>query len=147
MKPISFKSHSEVGFDLTPIIDVVFLLIIFFMLVCQFSASEQVEAQLPDKITSSVASENAKEIASVNITLNDGAIRYAVGADVLAAAESKLLEKMICSAIDSRLANDTGPRIVSLRCDKRVPFEKVRPALKAIAQSRAEKIQWAVLPD
>jgi|FrelakmetLWP11LW_1041352.scaffolds.fasta_scaffold29348_2 biopolymer transport protein ExbD len=146
MKPVSFRSHTQVSFDLTPIIDVVFLLITFFMLVCQFSISEQVEAQLPDKIVSAAASD-AAEMATVSVTYDHGAIRYAVGADVLDAAESKLLEKMICSAINSRLANGESERIVSLRCDKRVPFEKVQPALLAIAQSRAEKIQWAVLPE
>jgi biopolymer transport protein ExbD len=145
MKPIRLQSHTQVGFDLTPIIDVVFLLITFFMLVCQFSASERVEAQLPDKITSAAAvADDEMDMAAVSVTLSDGAIRYAVGADVLAADESKLLEKMICSAINSQLANRESSRIVSLRCDKRVPFEKVRPALEAIAQSRAEKIQWAV---
>lgn len=140
------RKESDSGFNMTPMIDVVFLLITFFILAYRYVVPEYFDALLPDKIVSASA-DNATDIAAVSVTFNDGAIRYAVGADVLDTAESKLLEKMICSAINSRLADNTGSRIVTLRCDKRVPFEKVRPALEAIAQSRAEKIQWAVLPE
>lgn len=140
------RPQTQISFDLTPIIDVVFLLIIFFMLVFQFFAAEQFDAELPDKIASAIAADNPVENAAVSITFMGEKIRYAVGSDILDAADSKLLEKMICSAINSRLADSAGSRTISLRCDKRVPFEKVRPALQAIARSRAEKIQWAVLP-
>lgn len=140
------QSYTQPGFDLTPFIDVIFLLIIFFMLVCQFFATEQFEAQLPDQIASSVARTDVSENATVSITFEKGEIRYAVGSDVLETAEPKLLEKMICSAINSRLSDAALPGVVSLRCDKRIPFERVRPALEAISQSRAQKIQWAVLP-
>ena len=37
-------------FDMTPIIDVVFLLIIFFMLVAQFIVAEQYKVKVPDEI-------------------------------------------------------------------------------------------------
>lgn len=146
MKHLPLSSRTQIGFDMTPIIDVVFLLIIFFMLVCQFSASEYVEAQLPDKIASASPAGEPSESAAVSITFLGEDIRYAVGADVMETTDPKLLEKMICSAINSRLAESAGLRTVALRCDKRIPFENVRPALEAIAQSRAEKIQWAVLP-
>ncbi|MGH2271876.1 ExbD/TolR family protein [Anaerohalosphaeraceae bacterium U12dextr] len=147
MKVVLYHHRKDAGFDLTPVIDVVFLLIIFFMLVCQFGAAEHFEALLPDKIQSAdPAPLQLDSTVSVNVVQQDGKIVYAIGSDVLSGADPELLTAMICAGIDSRLADGGISRIVRLRCDKHIPFEKIRPVLAGIAQSRAEKIQWAAFP-
>ncbi|MHC5179864.1 MAG: ExbD/TolR family protein, partial [Planctomycetota bacterium] len=53
MRAFKYKRLFETEtFDMTPIIDVVFLLIIFFMLVAQFIAAEQYQVEVPDAIKS-----------------------------------------------------------------------------------------------
>jgi biopolymer transport protein ExbD len=144
MKVVLYHQRKDAGFDLTPVIDVVFLLIIFFMLVCQFGAAEHFEALLPDKIQSADPAQlQLDSTVSVNVVQQDGKIVYAIGSDVLSGGDSELLTAMISAGIDSRLADGGSSRIIRLRCDKHIPFEKIRPVLAGIAQSRAEKIQWA----
>ena len=48
--PLHVRSFGGEAFDMTPIIDVVFLLIIFFMLVCQFIVAENFQVEVPDQI-------------------------------------------------------------------------------------------------
>ena len=43
----SILDIEDEAFDMTPVIDVVFLLIIFFMLVCQFIVAERFRVQVP----------------------------------------------------------------------------------------------------
>lgn len=43
------REHEEASFDLTPMIDVVLLLIIFFMMTAQFAASDGVNVNLPEQ--------------------------------------------------------------------------------------------------
>ncbi|MBN2513148.1 MAG: biopolymer transporter ExbD [Sedimentisphaerales bacterium] len=144
MKVVLYHQRKDAGFDLTPVIDVVFLLIIFFMLVCQFGAAEHFEALLPDKIQSADPTQlQLDSTVSVNVVQQEGKIVYAIGSDVLSGDDTELLPAMISAGIDSRLADGSSSRIVRLRCDKHIPFEKIRPVLAGIARSRAEKIQWA----
>ena len=62
MEPKNWKRRTfdAESFDMTPIIDVVFLLIIFFMLVCQFIAAEQFQVEVPDQISSAQKTEPQK---------------------------------------------------------------------------------------
>jgi biopolymer transport protein ExbD len=145
MKP-KFLQQLEIGFDLTPFIDVIFLLIIFFMLVFQFFAAELFEVRLPEKIAS-VDESAARAMVTITVMQNDGKVSYAAGSDILPGDEPQLLERMVASAIDSREIKDGQEKIVCLRCDKQVPFARVRPVLDGIAKSSAEKVQWATLKD
>ncbi|MEN6306279.1 MAG: biopolymer transporter ExbD [Anaerohalosphaeraceae bacterium] len=148
MKVVLYHQRKEGGFDLTPVIDVVFLLIIFFMLVCQFGAAEHFEALLPDKIKAADPTQfQIDSTVSVNVVQQEEGIVYAIGSDVLSGSDPELLTTMICAGIDSRLADGNASRIVRLRCDKHVPFEKIRPVLAGISQSKAEKIQWAAFKE
>jgi biopolymer transport protein ExbD len=143
---LKFLQRAEMGFDLTPFIDVIFLLIIFFMLVCQFFADELFEVSLPDKIAS-VEELESKSLLTITVMQKEGKVSYAVGADILPGDEPQLLERMIASAIDSRQLKVGQEKIVCLRCDKQIAFQHVRPVLNGIAKSSAEKIQWAILKD
>jgi biopolymer transport protein ExbD len=143
---LKFLQQAEIGFDLTPFVDVIFLLIIFFMLVCQFFADELFDVSLPDKIAS-VEEFESRPLLTITIMQKDGRVSYAAGADILPGNEPQLLERMIASAIDSRQVKAGQEKIICLRCDKQVPFAQVRPVLEGIAKSSAEKVQWATIKE
>jgi biopolymer transport protein ExbD len=146
VKTLHFKRDAAVGFDMTPLIDVVSLLIIFFMLVFQFCAAELFEVRLPDRIVSAEKFDpRAGALMTITVMQKDGKVCYAAGADILPGNEPELLEKMIASAIDSRTTKTGQGKIVCLRCDKQIAFENVRPVLAGIARSGAEKVQWATV--
>ena len=135
--------------DATPIIDVVFLLIIFFLLVCQFIAAENFEAMVPEGIVSAQERREGQETeVTVSVIYRDGEVCYAVGAETLEGCPSELVSDVLRRTVDDRLAGKPGQqKIVCLRADRQTEFGYVQQALKAIAQSGAEQIRWAVRGD
>ncbi len=142
------KQNNPPTFNMTPIIDVVFLLIIFFMLVCQFIVAENFEVDVPDKISAAKRPEaDTEQLTTVTIMLNDkGKTAYAVGAEILPDLEGPPISYAVASAIDKQLATlPKEKRVVSLRSDKNILFKDAKYALAGISQSSATDIKWAVI--
>ncbi|HPY76427.1 MAG TPA: biopolymer transporter ExbD [Anaerohalosphaeraceae bacterium] len=137
------------SFDMTPVIDVAFLLIIFFMLVCQFMAAENFEILVPGQIATAVSPQADQDLMTTVTVMKDagGQVRYAVGSEILDISDIKKAPEQIAQAIDRQLRLlDPSRRIVRLRCEKSLPFGASKYALVGIGQSSATDIQWAVLP-
>ncbi len=135
-------------FDMTPIIDVVFLLIIFFMLVCQFIAAENFEVAVPEEIGSARPVAGDEEFVTTVTVMKDasGRVQFAVGSEVLGACDLEELPGLLSLAIDAPFRlQDSKRRVVRLRCDKSLPFGTAKYALSGIVQSSATDIQWAVI--
>lgn len=132
---------------MTPIIDIVFLLIIFFMLVCQFIVAENFDLNVPDNITSARPADAAHEKTTTVTIMFDqnGNIAYAVGSQIISAPPGPQIAEAIADAIDNRMQNlPVEKRVVSLRSDKNIPFKNAKYALAAVSQSSATDIKWAV---
>ncbi len=145
------KSNSSTTFNMTPMIDVVFLLIIFFMLVCQFIIAENFEVKVPDKIDNSIVKDSSTEKSStVTAMLNDdGSVLYAVGSEKLADNTQDIattLEDMINQNIEG-LAKNGGKRIVNLRISDQMKFSDYKYVLIAVSKSNAQDMQLAVFKD
>ena len=138
------------SFDMTPIIDVVFLLIIFFMLVAQFIAAEQFKVSVPDQIQTAQV-QPLEEKRSLTITVLPDAqqgVTCAIGSEKLDSVQGKDMKMLVTAAINDYLAENTSADpTVRLRCDQAVPFGQVKYILSGIAQSRAENLDWAVLAE
>jgi len=149
MRPFKYKGLFEAEtFDMTPIIDVVFLLIIFFMLVAQFIVAEQYQVDVPDAIQTARTQET-EETHPLTITVMPDAERgvvCAVGTEKLAAVQGADMKSLITSVINDYLAeHESADKTVRLRCDRSVPFGKVKYILAGISESHAENLDWAVL--
>ena len=152
MRTLKYKPLFEAEtFDMTPIIDVVFLLIIFFMLVAQFIVAEQYKVSVPDEIKTAQAPSETEEKRPLTITVlpdQQEGITCAIGGEKLASVGGKDLKSLITSVIDDYLSeHKQADKTVRLRCDQSVPFGQVKYILSGISQSRAEKLDWAVLSD
>ena len=145
-KQRSFEAES---FDMTPVIDVVFLLIIFFMLVCQFIAAEQFKVVVPDAIASAQADEvKTRQPLTITVMAENERAVCAVGSDPLADVAGRDLADLVASAIDESLAaGDLPDKTVRLRADKAVTFGQVKHILAGIAQSQAETLDWVVIAE
>lgn len=142
------RSFEGETFDMTPIIDVVFLLIIFFMLVCQFIAAEKFQVQVPDKIESAQPGESPPK-GPLTITVMagaDGKAVYAVDSGKLGDVEGRDLAQLIQLEIDRALAGaGAAEKTVRLRCDKSITFGQIKYILSGISKSTAATLDWAVL--
>ncbi|RKY13451.1 MAG: hypothetical protein DRP52_02725 [Planctomycetota bacterium] len=151
MRPLKYKPLFEAEtFDMTPIIDVVFLLIIFFMLVAQFIVAEQYKVSVPGEIKTAQA-KDTEEIHPLTITVmpdeRQGFV-CAVGSEKLASVKGKDMKALIISAINDYLTkHKPDDKTVRLRCDRSISFGQVKYILSGISQSHAQNLDWAVLAD
>ena len=136
------------GFNMTPLIDMVFLLITFFMLVCNFMAAENFPVDVPDRIASARPEEERPgQTPVVTVMLDEGGgASYAVGSTVLSPLQGPAMSRAIAAAIDEQLGSlSTERRTVTLRCDRAVPFRYAKHALAGVSVSSAADVQWAVI--
>ena len=146
-----FRSSTKSGsFNMTPLIDIVFLLIIFFLVVCQFIEAENFPVSVPDGCEfATTASEPGAQRTTITVMITSaGESAFAVGAEKIPASEGSDLTEQIARLVDYGLRNlPSDRRIVTLRVDRDVCFAQAQYALAAIAQSSATDIQLAVLRD
>ena len=138
------------SFNMTAVIDIVFLLIIFFLVVSQFIETENLPVTVPDGCEFAQDDEDRLQTATLTvINKADDEITFAVGSEEITPQDTASLPAMVeklAELIDARLS-DLPPhnRIVTLRIDKDLPFSQVQYALAAVAQSTATKIRLAAL--
>ena len=150
MKFHNFGNSDHGRFDMTPIIDIVFLLIIFFMIVCKFIVAENFEVEVPDEISSAVKAETGKQkTTTVTVMFSeDGIVDYAVGLELIPRNKNLDISKRIAEMIDRQLKKSKdgeGSEVVSLRIDKEVPFKYSKHALEGVSRSNAADMKLLVI--
>ncbi len=134
--------RSSLGFNMTPMIDVVFLLIIFFLISSHLARQEvDVELDLPDAQTGQDTdpADSTRRIV-VNV-LPEGDIVVA-GRFVDADALSEMI------AYESRRGRAPGePLEVRIRSDRQAPYRIVEPIMRACARAGVWRVTFAVVGD
>ncbi len=150
--PESLRLHEPGQFNMTPMIDVVFLLIIFFMLICQFIASENYKLLVPDRCQGAIASEKLDENAVTLSVFPDEsdpsgemfAVRsrtFDPDSPVYDGHRDKLVADM-GAEIEKQLHDRSDP-IVYLRADRALTYAQVQDALAALARAKVTRLQLA----
>ena len=136
------------SFHLTPVIDIVFLLIIFFMVVSHFIKAENFNVNVPDNCNFAREEQTKKEkVTTVSVikTENEKSI-FAVDSEQITDFDYNRLAGQIARLLDERLQNVSSQRkVVTLRIDKQIPFAEAQFALDGIARSCATDIKLAAL--
>lgn len=128
---MNFRAHQsdiEAEINLTPLIDVVFLLLIFFMVTTTFSKEAQIKLQLPEA-TSAVKADPEEKFLTIQINeLGEYAVQGADDAEprVLVNTSHKTLQRTIRQAS----SNMVDP-VVLIRADRMTPHEAVVKAMDA----------------
>jgi biopolymer transport protein ExbD len=119
------KKRDDVSVDLTPLIDVVFLLLIFFMVSTTFTKETHLEIDLPESAAESSSSE-AVELIEVVVTANGS---YSINGKSLINNQLQTLKR----AIEKESKGDNSlPMIVT--ADASVAHEYVVRAMDAAGQ-------------
>ncbi len=122
-------------FHITPLIDVVFLLVIFFLVATHFVQHDVAEAvELPSAATADDSTDNPRRLV-VTIT-----------------ADQKLLIKgqsVTLEDIEQMIASDSRVRSADyelrIRADQHVPYRVVEPVMLAAVRAGVTRIAFAVL--
>ena len=128
-------SRPPIGMNMTPLIDVVFLLIIFFLVSSHLARQEtQLELNLPTAASGHEATAEGRPRVSVNV-LADGRIMLG-SAD---AQPEEITERLRFER--QRSGDDLEVRI---RSDRTVPYGNVEPVLLACADAGIWNVTFAV---
>jgi len=136
------RVSSGLAFNATPLVDVVFTLVIFFSLVSRFSAVEQVPMQLPSPDDSQAHVVKMPDRVVINCRLahpddpSGRSVLYSIGPN---RPES-------LGVISDRLAvlkqESPGVKVV-VRADKRLDYAEVRAVMTVIARHGIEMLNVA----
>lgn len=142
-----YERHS-ISFNVTPLIDIVFLLIVFFVVVFQFIGPDNSAVQLPRKCDQA-RPETSNQAWPAIITISPSSDResaYAVNGQLISSKDKVDLLDSMTHLLDKRF--DDLPqceRVVVLRIDKDTRFADAQFALAAAAQSQAHSLKLATL--
>jgi len=135
---------------MTPIIDIVFLLIIFFLVIMKFIEAENFPVTVPDNCSFAQNGESKdSHITTVSVMKTDnGKIDFAVGSKKINSTNREVLVNEMVEFINVSLNElPVDRRIVTLRVDKDICFSEAQYALAAIESSSATDIQLAAIKD
>jgi biopolymer transport protein ExbD len=134
------KGSGNVQFNMTPMIDIVFNLIIFFMLVSQFSEQEKEEMTLPPAKTAAIRDETKGVNVTINLVDPDRPKVMIFGNEFeprLGSREhpSELENWLIATAGKSDEAGGKALNII-LRADEGIPYEAVATVMLAAGKAK-----------
>ena len=126
----------KTGANLTPMIDMTFLLVVFFILVSRITSVEQVPLELPTP--ADPASNPAPEAPRLVVNIPGDEFGTAIGVvydqQVFDIDEGGL--DLLSGTVAPRL--EAVPELqVNLRADRRIPYESVAPVMDALATAGA----------
>lgn len=130
------RFQSEFAANLTPMIDVTFLLIVFFVLVSQIVEVENVELALPELFEPATELPGEEQRAVINIVPGSGGLarEYRVGGHSIPPAPDGT--EALVAHLTTRLEENPALR-VNLRADRSTHYEHVQPVLQAVATAAA----------
>jgi biopolymer transport protein ExbD len=133
---VNFVRHrdTQVDVNLTPLIDVVFLLLIFFMVSTSFTLETQLDLTLPAADGSAEASEEALEQEFVIAISADG--KYSINGHRLIGTTLEQLRLATVGALEAK-----RPEQIILMADANTPHQRVIDMLDVLQQAGQTQIQ------
>ena len=136
MRVLQRLRHRPVGFNMTPMIDVVFLLIIFFLVSSHLAQREnRIRVELPDAKSGLLVVEN--ETPRVTLTLQADGKWWLAGRRV---AVAQLTERL---RVQQEQQGETME--LRIRCDRRVPYRRVESVLAKAVEVGIWNVSFAVI--
>ncbi len=131
------RGHDEVEINLVPLIDVILVLIIFFVITTTFDARSTLQLQLPSA-TGEAAGDQTKALS----VLINAEGRYFVGDQEVLRTDIDALKQTL-----NEVGGSDRNRPVLLRADARTPHQAVVTALDALGQLGFRRISIATAPE
>lgn len=138
--PSQNRSRS-LRFHITPLIDIVFLLIIFFLVASHFTRNDNVEAvELATATNTDQQKQETPRKLVITITSDE---QYHVAGKIVSIQDIDIILLTRNDQIDKAVKSDDYE--VRIRTDKRVPYRVVEPIILACARSGISNIKFPVI--
>ena len=136
MRIPNYRLAGSVAINMTPMIDVTFLLIIFFLVSSHLAKQENnVRLDLPKTQTGIASEMTSQQPTSTVHVMPDG--RYQMG------TQSVSIDQ-IRRSLAARHAETPGGLRVRIRTDRTVPYSVIAPLLKTCAEAGTSDVVFAV---
>ncbi len=133
--PTAARSRS-IGLNMTPMIDIVFLLIIFFLVSSHLA---QQETNLPLALPSAESGIDPSDETTPRVTVN----LLPQGQILLAGNPLDVKQLELRLRVENKI--EQGNLEVRIRADRQVPYRFVQPILRSCAQAGIWNVKFAVL--
>jgi biopolymer transport protein ExbD len=145
MSLVHRRGRTELHANLTPMIDVTFLLIVFFVLVSQIVEVEHEDLMLPELVEPAAELPGDEQRAVINVLPgeNGAALGYRLGAHTFPAGPEGA--RRLADHLATLLQRNPALR-VNLRADQHTQYEWVHPALRAVTQAAEQVVDADVAP-
>lgn len=164
IRPPKLHLAGDTQFNMTAMIDVVFLLIIFFMLICQFIVQENYRLTIPDDCSNAVKPKQSEQgIITLSVfpkskktagTEHSQAETTSVPAIYAVRAMQFDPQNEMYRQNTAKLVNDIAEQlkkelvrknqsVVYLRVDKELEYLQVQKALMALAMAQVKNVRFA----
>jgi biopolymer transport protein ExbD len=135
MRTPKYQERGSLEFNMTPMIDVTFLLIIFFLVSSRMAQQEtQVEVDLPTARTGVERIDDATRRVTVNVT-REGEWLVA----------GRRLDEPALGAFLAEENEKAAQIEVRIRCDRSVDYGRVKPIMRQCLQADVWKVTFAVV--
>ena len=135
MRAPRYKPKRRYGFNMTPMIDVVFLLIIFFLVSSHLARQENL-MELPLPVAESGADDIDQQTPRVTINIKDDGSAWLGGRAV---TPERLKSQL------SQLRSERGDQLeVRIRTSRDAPYASVEPVMLACTESGIWNVTFAV---
>lgn len=119
--------------NITPLIDVVFLLLIFFMVTTTFNQQAELRVDLPE----ASAEEQTLDVIPIEITIDTAGIYFVNGASLSKNDASGLMQSL------QKILDSDEERSVIIRADATTPHQAVVTAMDAVSRLGISKLSIA----
>jgi len=161
------RLRGEVRLNMTAMIDVIFILITFFMLICRSIGQENYKLDIPDNCAHAVLADQADQ-GAVTVSVFTKAPEAAAegsfpadvsesSAEVVYAVRARIFDprnpayqqdaQMLITEMTQEITHQVqqkGDNLVHLRADKNLTYGDVQPVLLALSRARVKTVQLAV---
>jgi len=125
----------EIDLNLTPLIDVVFLLLIFFMVSTTFEKTSKLKIDLPEASNKATQQENKKIVIGIDVKG-----RYYINERQLVNTQLKTLKLALL-----KISGDNKDIPIVLRADAKTPHQSVVTAMDAASQVGLTRLSISTL--
>ena len=133
---IEKKQEDEIGFQLAPMIDMTFLLLIFFMVTTKISKDQvKVDIKLPTAANASIPN----DLSNRDIISIDGTGQYYIG-------QVPASKKELTAHLKERF-KVTPPLRIYVRADKNTPGKQVKELMRIAAEAGAVNVIFGTYQD
>ena len=142
MRIRDFRADDEPEINLVPLIDVILVLIIFFVVTTTFDARSVLKLQLPK-----ANGEPSETSSKARGALVNAVGRYFVQDREALRTDVESLKRTIVEVAGEGMTHESRKRPVLLRADARTPHQSVVTALDALGQLGFRQISIATAPE